>query len=1242
MKEREGNPNQSELTQKADQSTLSGGDVFMADEGVRDGGVPNPVNSVDGQDVTSEIRQGGETLGTPIKKDRTRRRPLSSGQDQRPAGIQTPILDVTKERTALYISPEDLGNVERTREQVEEAKRLLAAIEQGQDAASIAEAVLQDMGTEIPPSSIKNFRRRISVMAKLKTQLVPPVLEKLVTDIRKEPQRIEERRLKKIADETARAAESARIAQENVDQKQQAAEQKVRLEQAWSERIALADTTPSHVRSFVRAAIANNVSPDQIEEEAMTALEEMAGVAPRQSDEVKAAPLTEQEQFFSKIGEIFDDPETKDSFDGIAKAFESVPPEIAEQTLTLKGEGVLEYLTHGLPTSSTEKYINQLNGLSKDNSEEFVSGFRQILGKIKAEREKAGLEGPGESETKDELERLIATNVLPDLNRIIPEAADDVLPAPLETETLEEAQETLEETLALIADLINNLATNPESIEELRHSMDIGPLIGHAYDDLKEIEAKRKEWEDLLDGFDDSSEAKIRQTQARLSTLYTEMVRKIVLKDRQEAELPTRVKSAQELARWIMETQDSELWGKDGIYPLLDEQNNFSEANFITWMRYQSVVLDKDNPNSEMKPLQSVGISTDFREISIYAMSQQKQQYLKDVKKGTVHIAMAQEMVYEAFMYGELRNEHLFYIQGMGDDKKISDVMQQVHGGNVISRPGNLRAVMKMPDRYGVEGDTKVGDAFRMGLEMYRHLSDKEELVDILGQYPITKEDFKNTLRILQEKNDWEENLDNWGNIHYDKTTDSFTYVKEGKIKDFFDQNGNIDMDVFVSNLNFYNLPSEDITKQDFVRELIRLKTAQKFGLKDGIELKPEGKLARKAYWEELKLRYNGDEEKVKTRFLLERKAARTNIEWAERLAFNMQRPYGGAAENDLGAAAADALVKVIDTQRYFTKQGNPESGGAVGVPEQIGLFKALAPNMLTALKTESGASIATILKNLRKIDNKVDVGTDAEKQKQEEKEKSYDKLVFKEFAESALTRNHYVRAVQLFHTLADAQEIDLSKIVTYSFRDGTRYNIGEFQKQINEELIKPLRYAIVNADVNFGDEERIFDGFDGNGNPIYHTGTVAEKMFGPKILNNENIRNEDRTFKFDLNTKPGRQRLAKNCSMAIISAQLSSHVKGGALGEHWGYNRAEILLRALETIQAYDIDDNGVATPSVDKNGEPIRFYSKKDIKWIRKNSGTEVWRMVMKDTFRESSGAMGGALLEMFAAFAKSTLKN
>ncbi len=716
------------------------------------------------------------------------------------------------------------------------------------------------------------------------------------------------------------------------------------------------------------------------------------------------------------------------------------------------------------------------------------------------------------------------------------------------------------------------------------------------------------------------------------------------------------ITSIQDLSKFIMARQESALYATGNKYELIDTRGNFKPENFLIWVREQIIQLHDDNRTAEMSPLSAVAIETDIRTMTIYSMTRFKGQYFRDQSTNEILRDLADNIVNMCYYFGFFRNMDLAYRQTMNRDDELPETIAKIHAGSDVTHDDNWASFLSMPDKYGhtvEEGsdltETKTGDGMLVANDIYYNMSDIEELKAILGEESgfFSKEGFKKAMYILQDKLQWQ-NLDDFAEL-YDVKKDYF-YITDsitGEKKAIFDSDGRIIEKNFFELMNIFNKASADFVP--FVREMVRLGVAEKTGLDYGF-LPTERVNAEKSRFEEIvseikeeavKKRWNVDDKlarkKAEEKIKRDRKASRINLTFAEYSSYVQQRPLLVASRNDTNRRGYDAMSKM--DINYVIRQSSEGTAGSIGNEEFYlnPIFKNIGVDFLTGLKTNSGRAPVEIFRDIREVRNNKELSLT---EKQERKNKLLAELRFKEGAALDFTANHIKRAFQIFHALTGGEEMNLDKIVQYKpmTQGGIFFDTAEFEKQIKEEHIKPLRYAFASNDaLNYGAIIRSFQYLDKDGMPVYKDATLVEHMFGDIVLDeirqnarrgrlkgkrvNEDGKVEERSLSFEeyVNSREGRTRIVKNVSRAKIAAELKKHRKYGAPVERWNAGMVEKFISALESIHALERDPNN---PDKIIENPNKRFYSKEDILWIRKHSGTGRMRMFVRDILIAEGG--------------------
>lgn len=364
------------------------------------------------------------------------------------------------------------------------------------------------------------------------------------------------------------------------------------------------------------------------------------------------------------------------------------------------------------------------------------------------------------------------------------------------------------------------------------------------------------------------------------------------------------------------------------------------------------------------------------------------------------------------------------------------------------------------------------------------------------------------------------------------------------------------------------------------------------------------------------------------------------------------------AARNDVNRRGYDASTK-LDIN-YIIRQSGSGTAGPIGNTEFLKhqILKNFGVDFVAGLKTESKRSPYEIFRDIRHVMNDSSLSQD---QREDKKTALLSELRFQANAALDYSSNAIKRSYDIFHQVIDAQSLDLNKIVTRNFLEGIKYNTAEFEKQIKDEFIKPMRYAFAsNSALKYGQLYRGFERLDKKTNmPIYREKTLADHMFGDEVM--DDIRQDAKKNKLDvvkydengnkidpstmteyqryqefLNSNDARGRIVKNIARARLAAELRKHRNRWGPSERWNADMINKFLLALETIKEYEKDGNGEIVQT--NKG----FFSKKDIAWIRQNSGTGYKSMILKESITSTASGVGKGLFESFKDFLDNTFKS
>ncbi len=771
-----------------------------------------------------------------------------------------------------------------------------------------------------------------------------------------------------------------------------------------------------------------------------------------------------------------------------------------------------------------------------------------------------------------------------------------------------------------------------------------------------------------------------------------------------------RIQNVQDLAKFIVTKQNAEIYGVGKRFELVDSEGNFHPENFLIWLREQSIAIHNDNKNDQLSPLTSVVIETTFRTISIYMMTRFREQYFRDKKSGEVMHDLANRVLMEAFMFGVFRNSDIAYRSVMGEDKRLPEALPQIHSRNDLTSSDNWQYMLNAPAEFGTEHDMRVGEAVMFCNDFYYNISDKEELIKLLGDRPITRQDFEDALLLLSGKHEWERDQIKF-DAHFDpEDPNGPFYLNDDKQRVYFfmDSNGQmqdtVNIDAFIDGLNTFNMATPKTSTVNLLREIVRVKAAQKYGLNDGIARGEKAEEKKRQYDEAVarhkvilrRITRDGQElsqaeidrrakDRANSEFKKEQSADRTNLEYAETTSWIFQRPYGIAARNDTLRRGFDAATKLY-LYDYILRQSKEGTGGPIGIPEMMGIFRLLSPDLVEGLLTESGVSPRQLMLQIREVDLMPGGTPEQEAEKAKKKAEILSHLRFAERAEMDFTSNQQSRGFQIYHSFTEGDDLDLHDVITHSFWEGIKVKLSKAEEVVKDKWMKPVRYLLSsNNALNFAAKARMLD-FVKTGKlkpaaapeaivqernalnqqrvkegkatlpqvampkpaPIYSTVTLAEKMLSPDVTDRDYISDDGKVIKirealmdpakYEQNRANVRKALAKNAITTRIAFVLKFHRELYGLGERWGYERVQALYHYLHRIREWEPVEG---KPGRVKENPEKGFFSHHDLEWMRGLSNTKEYNMIMEELGKQGGVAALGAGKDALSAFIQAILK-
>jgi len=650
----------------------------------------------------------------------------------------------------------------------------------------------------------------------------------------------------------------------------------------------------------------------------------------------------------------------------------------------------------------------------------------------------------------------------------------------------------------------------------------------------------------------------------------------------------------------------------------------------------------------------------------------------------------------DIFYYNMSRNFSVSYIENQEKDGELPGIVAQILSKNHFTKEG-FQTVFSLPstiladvaqEKEGDDENFLTGEAVALAYNIYDNISDNEALRSLLG------EDDNLLLSKTYIHSDFgSQTLSAVDNVTFDMVGGDIRNIRElasiksvdGKdIKfsaeiskeaaasasgdklvfddDWYDANGVLINEQwansqFADYINIFNEQKKDPRIVTQLRERVRQTLA--FKMMPRLEGTDTHERLERVALKKITLRESQKEEgarltkeRVSEEAAFEAKKQLLKFAYeeavhAEEVSFSMLKWTGTAAKNDTTATGFDAGTKFFETAAQRIRQGDENrGGGAVGNIKDIMINKRLLAPVMIGMKTTTGLTpkefsekIAKNIGKRRKIDEKGnEVTTRSVK----------DDIVFGNNAMRDYGGNHYARGGGSYESLAGANPLDFSKLVTFDPNKGAVVNKQGVIKELNEGLLKPERYRIATYDgIDYRKVFRFLDITKISGKekmktvtingkvkkfrPIdYEDLTMAEAMYGAQVFDRA-FRKGDGTVDVD-KVQDKRSSFWKEVVSVRLGAYLAQHRDHHDSAESWSTGRVEAFFEALKSVPA-DIEAD---EKDFWKSHAKKKFFNEELERHIRKLSHTEIWRLYGLTL----GGDITGGLLSGLLAAAKEIL--
>ena len=253
---------------------------------------------------------------------------------------------------------------------------------------------------------------------------------------------------------------------------------------------------------------------------------------------------------------------------------------------------------------------------------------------------------------------------------------------------------------------------------------------------------------------------------------------------------------------------------------------------------------------------------------------------------------------------------------------------------------------------------------------------------------------------------------------------------------------------------------------------------------------------------------------------------------------------------------------------------------------------------------------------------------------------KAANQLVFYENTMRDYAINHVDKSRKIYDMLMGAKEINFDKFTSYDAFRGITFNREEFQKQLTQGLLHPLRYLFDSyGDLNMNMMVRAqkFVGRDGDKDKFeWEWMPLGEMLFGYQVLNVPEFRmcktdkegkeikgkyirdKETGRYVIDYNkVQANKTKAWKQWALMKISGDLWTHIDRHSTDPAYTLSHFKQIIDAIDSIPADIIaSDDSLQGMKIGKT-----FFSKAEMRWLKKVSGATDWRLyrnqVMLDLF-------------------------
>ncbi|MBA3723966.1 MAG: hypothetical protein H0W89_03690 [Candidatus Levybacteria bacterium] len=751
---------------------------------------------------------------------------------------------------------------------------------------------------------------------------------------------------------------------------------------------------------------------------------------------------------------------------------------------------------------------------------------------------------------------------------------------------------------------------------------------------------------------------------------------------------------------------DRSEFGVNGRYPILQMelvdvggrvkgQYRVNHSNFIHWMRNRMMFYEDKTDDDLNNFFTVVKIEKDLRPITLDTITDEKERYFTDAD-GKVQGALYTEMLKEVLGLLYIRQYDLEYKTVMSSGEELTKKMGQMYAKNKITKKSFGKSSMYYMtttplDYKGDKADDKMGAAFTtMQLAMY-NWADFDKLQEVLGKDSsfFTEKGMLAAVQVgIEKKYEMTGNTRD-GSMEFlgEKIAKSYEKAfvpkkdKDGNIVK--DANGNVvktaDKKGFIEFINYFGGLQFSKNLEDTLEEALKAAMAEKFNFESSQQ--------------NIKALDDDHGEAIVDKDSLK-------MAWWE--AYSWLRFSGAATRSDTGYSAYDATRKLTGTEGYRRKMATEKRGNAFGNMYTVPMFKKLMLDFMQGVRVSEATTVPKDANGKPLVNKKGEVeprnksilevfeeivkekrqsapkrkeledqiiqlkleGKNPEEIKKKQKElddlyaASKRKAAQLEFGENAMTdyvANHVARAQKVYDQLMSAEEINFDKFSKYDpLSRSVSFDKPEFQKKIQEEFLKPLRYLFdTYGQVNYNMmvREHVFTHRDEKDKDHFEFREIpmGEALFGHQMLDIPEFRmcekdanGKDIEGKYVINqygrhvidytkVQGGETLIFKQWAMTKLGADLLTHIDSRSKDPNYNVNYFRNVLEAVESIPAevmggeFNMKDTAITK----------KFFNKEQLRWFKKLSKTTEFQLFTRGLWADLRHKADGGISDSFSIF-------